>query len=235
MSIIEDYARQYKWRRWHEVLDALPQLEQERILDLGCGIGDIASDLSNRGAIVVGIDANEDLIRHARTRNIPNAEFRIDDLNTYRNSEVLFDGIWASFIAAYFPALTQMIHFWQENLRPGGWIALTEIDDLFGHRPISAKSELCLSQYVDDALAQSRYDFRMGRKLNHYLTQASLPISNSMTISDAEFSFAGAASRDIVDAWRARFNQMYLLREFCGEEFDDVRDDFLECLQREDQ
>jgi len=233
MSIVQEYARQYQWRAWPQLLDLLPKVDGKRILDLGCGIGDIAADFSARGANVVGIDGNAELISYAKKRNIQGAEFLVDDLNTYCDSDEIFDGIWASFTAAYFPNLPQAIRCWQTNLRPGGWIALTEIDDFFAHQPVSSKTKAFLSRYVEDALEASRYDFRMGRKLAKHLTQEKFTVVKSTTCLDAEFSFAGVARPDVVDAWRIRFDRMFLLQEFCGNEFSNIRDDFLDCLQHE--
>ena len=48
---------------------------------MGCGVGDLASKLTARGARVVGFDSSEELIEPARSRGIPNAEFRIADLS----------------------------------------------------------------------------------------------------------------------------------------------------------
>jgi hypothetical protein len=37
-----------------------------------------------------------------------------------------------------------------------------------------------------------------------------------------------------VDAWRDRFDRMTLLRNFCGTEFEQVREEFLGCVVRAD-
>jgi trans-aconitate methyltransferase len=46
---------------------------------LGCGVGDVAALLSIRGARVVGIDMNEEVLAAARDRDIPGAEFHSAD------------------------------------------------------------------------------------------------------------------------------------------------------------
>ena len=40
---------------------------KERILDLGCGQGRLAQELSTLGADVIGIDGSEELVRRGRT------------------------------------------------------------------------------------------------------------------------------------------------------------------------
>lgn len=63
------------------VLDRLllPHLPaQGRILDLCCGTGQLARELTARGFQVTGIDGSEEMLRYAR-ENAPAAEFILDD------------------------------------------------------------------------------------------------------------------------------------------------------------
>lgn len=234
MGIIEEYSRQYSWRSWATVLDALPPLEGRLVLDLGCGIGDLAAALSERGARVTGVDLNEELVGHARGRGIANAQFRTGDLRSFHDPGLRADGIWSSFTAAYFPALRDTLGSWLEHLRPGGWLALTEMDDLFGHEPLPDRTRELLNRYVEDSAGQMRYDFRAGRKLAGILRQAGLEVFHEFTVPDAELAFSGPAPDPVLSAWQARFERMHLLREFCGPEFEQVRDGFLDCLKRDD-
>jgi hypothetical protein len=119
---------------------------------------------------------------------------------------------------------------WRERLHPGGWIALTEIDDLFGHEPLAARSRELFEAYAQDALAAGRYDFHMGRKLASHLTRAGFDVMRAFTVPDLEFAFDGPARADVLAAWRRRFDWMSLLRGLWGAEFEPVRDDFLRCL-----
>lgn len=234
LTIIDVYSQQYHWRSWPAIFDVLPELNGQALLDLGCGVGDLAADLSARGASIVGVDVNEELIAYANSRHIPNAVFRKSDLRTFLDTSLYVDGIWSSFTAAYFPALSDILSRWLEHLRPGGWLALTEIDDLFGHYPLSNRTTELLALYVQDALEQSRYDFRMGRKISAMAERVGLEIVHDFSVPDAELSFTGRAAPDVQKAWEIRFDQMHLLHAFCGEEFRLVRDDFLNCLDRAD-
>lgn len=226
------YRRQFRWREWPVALATLPPLGGQTVLDLGCGVGDLAAELSAAGARVIGIDANEELIAWARTREIPNAEFRVGDLR--EDLDVEADGIWCSFTAAYFVDLGGALARWTRGLRPGGWIAVTEIDDLFGHGPLQAGNDARLQGYCDEGFAAGRYDFRAGRKLPGCLEGAGLRVVHSMTLADGEFAFAGAAEPEVLEAWRARLGSMKLLEAYLGAEYASVRDDFLGCLARDD-
>ena len=50
-----------------DVLALLPVGHGERVLDLGCGTGRHAAELAARGAVVVGMDADEQMLDKART------------------------------------------------------------------------------------------------------------------------------------------------------------------------
>jgi trans-aconitate 2-methyltransferase len=50
----------------------------ERILDVGCGTGQLTADITQFGAEVVGIDASPDMIATAR-KNFPHVEFEVAD------------------------------------------------------------------------------------------------------------------------------------------------------------
>jgi SAM-dependent methyltransferase len=234
MSLADEYRRQYAWRPWAAILDALPPLRGTTVMDLGCAVGDQTAALAARGARVIGFDASEELVGAARARELDGVEFRVADLRRLGDPGVKADGIWCSFAAAYFPDLPDLLVAWATHLRPGGWIALTEIDDLFGHRPLGGRTQSLLADYARDALRAGRYDFHMGRKLAGHLEQAGFAVTKLLDLEDRELAFRGAAAPDVLDAWRARFDRMALLRDFCGVEFEEVRDDFLRCLARSD-
>ena len=127
-----------------------------------------------------------------------------------------------------------MLDGWKRALRLGGWIALTEIDDFFGHEPLDARTRDLLEGYAREALAAGRYDFHMGRKLGEHLARAGFAVSRELALADQELSFTGPARPEVLEAWRARLEGMRLLRDFCGRDFEQVRDDFLGCLARAD-
>jgi SAM-dependent methyltransferase len=195
-------------------------------------VGDPAAELVARGARVVGVDMNEELLREARSRRLAGAEFRHGDLRAPLDLDVEADGLWCSFTAAYFPDLPAALASWGRHLRAGGWAALTEIDDLFGHEPLGARSKALLEAYARDALAAGRYDFHMGRKLRDHLERSGFAVSKVLTLRDQELAFDGPAHPEVVDAWRTRLDRMKLLHDFCGPSFAQVRDEFLGCLTR---
>lgn len=234
MSLADDYARQHVWRDWPRVLDALPPLHGRLVLDLGCAVGDQAALLAARGARVIGIDLNAELLHVARARGIPGAGFLEHDLRALPDLGVAADGIWSSLAPAYFPDLAVALRSWARFLRPGGWIALTEVDDLWAHEPLGAEARAVFDAYAEEALGAKRYDFRMGRKLGGFLEAAGFRVVKTMALADRELAFAGPAPPEVIEAWRARLDRLTRLRELCGDRFEPVRDELLRCLARPD-
>ncbi|MBK7874698.1 MAG: methyltransferase domain-containing protein [Planctomycetes bacterium] len=234
MSLADLYHRQLAWRDWRTAFAALPPLEGAQVLDLGCGPGDLAAELAARGARVLGVDANEELVEVARARGIPNAAFRAADLRSLEPLERAADGIWCSFSAAYFVEFAPVLERWRRLLRPGGWIALVEIDDLFAHEPVTARTRERFASYAEEARTAGRYDFHMGRTLDAHLSAAGFLVERRFELADRELAFDGLAPPEVVDAWRARLERMRLLHSHCGAEYASVRDDFLACLGRPD-
>jgi len=221
-------------RAWQALLRALPDLQGKTVLDLGCGTGEPAAAIAARGARVIGVDAQEDFLREARARGIAGAEFVAADLRSLPELGVAADGLWCCYSVAYFVELVPVLVSWARHLRPGGWIAITEIDDLLGQEPLNVSTVSLLDAYARDALAAKRYDFHMGRKLRGHLEEAGFRVDLSGVLEDPEFAFLGAAGAAALDSWRRRLDRMPVLRDFCGAEFEGLRRDFLACLARED-
>jgi SAM-dependent methyltransferase len=212
----------------------LPLKKHQHVLDLGCGVGDQAAELVRRGAYVVGVDFNEDVLAEARARDLREAEFVQADLRRPPEFGRKFDGLWAALTAAYFTDLPAVLCRWAEHLSPNAWLALVEIDDFFGHEPLLPQTREFLEAYARDALIGGRYDFWMGRKLADRLGRAGFRVTRAFTVPDKELSFDGPAGADVIEAWRERLDGMRLLQEACGDKFAAIRDDFLACLPRAD-
>jgi SAM-dependent methyltransferase len=234
MSLGAEYRAQRRWRDGAAIFDAVPPVRGRLVLDLGCGVGDQSAELVARGARVIGIDGNEELLREARSRSLPNAEFLRHDLGALPDLEVSADGLWCGFLAAYFPDLPTALRAWTKHLRPGGWIALTEIDDLFGHEPLGVETRTIFETYARESLAANRYDFHMGHKLARYAAEAGLAVEGELTVEDRELSFDGPALPEVVHAWRQRLDRLKPLRDVAGGRFERVREEFLSCLQSDD-
>jgi ubiquinone/menaquinone biosynthesis C-methylase UbiE len=132
-SPFQQIAQQYAGL-WSETSRGRAQREQvwreidgifhpgDRVLDLGCGIGDDAVHLMSRGVEVLGIDSAAGMVEIATARGVPARTGMIEELSSLENS---FDGVLSNFGAlncvANLPelnvALARLVH-------PGGTLAL---------------------------------------------------------------------------------------------------------------
>lgn len=231
MDLAGQYREQTRWRRWDQAMSALPLEPGQFVLDLGCAIGEQAALLARRGARVIGIDRDPDLLAIARGRRIPGSRFLRGDLRHPEGLDIpTVDGIWCSFGAAYHPRLDDLLRAWTAHLRPGGWIALLEVDDLFAHEPLQPETRRLLQDYGHRARREGRHDFRSGRNLGPALGRLGSVDRQEQILDDDELCFQGAAPEAILAAWAQRLQRMTLLQEFAGERYADLRDDFLGCL-----
>lgn len=231
MSLVEAYAQQYGWRRWEQIYAYLGDLSGAAVLDIGCGIGDQARDLAARGARVLGIDAHPELIRHAQSRAIPNARFQCGIVKPDQLEAGAFDGVWASFVAAYFPRFETFLDALSGIIEPGGWVALTELDDLFGHRPLEERWITLIEKYYARSLADGLHRFRSQAHVVEVLTSRGWQIDLEQTIEDDEFSFDRRPRADVLEGWRTRLSFMMprFLERF-GEAARGFDTAFLDCL-----
>jgi SAM-dependent methyltransferase len=231
MSIVEILSRQYRWRRWSDVYPYLGDISGAKVVDLGCGIGDQARDLSRLGAHVFGVDGNQDVIDHAKSRGIPHARFVCCDITDIEDSELKSDGVWASFIAAYFPRFDVLTRSIDSLLKPGGWLAITEVNDLFGHEPLYPRWSALIEKYYARSIEEGIHRFRSYAHVCEVLSERGWRIDVDRKLDDDELCFVGAATSEVLEAWRTRLSFMMprFLERF-GDEAMGFDSAFLECL-----
>jgi len=64
----------FVWRYGANLVELLDPQPGERILDLGCGTGQLTAEIAQRGARVTGLDHSAEMLAEAR-RNFPQLEF----------------------------------------------------------------------------------------------------------------------------------------------------------------
>lgn len=232
-SLADEYAKQFAWRDWETALNTCPIRPGQKVLDLGCGRGDLSFELSKRGAVVVGIDTQKELTNIADKRNLQNCTFINQDLNSLNLELNAFDGIWGSFTAAYFTDLEGALRKWMPYLKQNAWICLTEMDDLFGHEPMTDHFRILLNEFYNDSFTQSKYDFRSGHKLATNLQKLDFTVQEKL-LADQELVFNGPADPAILQAWTNRFDRMNRLKNFFGAEFEEFKSIFFASLESED-
>lgn len=104
--------------RGRALLDLLAPQAGERILDLGCGTGDIAQTLSESGARVVGVDASVEMIAAARER-FPALDFSVEDAAALP-FEAEFDAVFSHAVLHWVTRADDAISGMRRALKPGG-------------------------------------------------------------------------------------------------------------------
>lgn len=84
----------FVWRLGQGVLDLLAPQPGERILDLGCGPGQLTEKIAASGATVVGLDSSPDMIAQAR-QNYPKLRFVLQDAGAMTFSDE-FDAVFSN-------------------------------------------------------------------------------------------------------------------------------------------
>ncbi len=77
-----------------ELISLLQPQTGERILDVGCGNGDLTAAIAAAGAIPTGIDLSEEMVDRARLKH-PELHFQVEDICHYKSDE-RFDAVFSN-------------------------------------------------------------------------------------------------------------------------------------------
>ncbi|MBV2366292.1 class I SAM-dependent methyltransferase [Streptomonospora nanhaiensis] len=94
----------------------------ERVLDAGCGTGDLTDALRRTGARVVGVDASPQMIERARHR-FPDLDLRVADLRRLDLDGTGFDAVFSNATLHWIPDAQAAATALAAALRPGGRLA----------------------------------------------------------------------------------------------------------------
>jgi ubiquinone/menaquinone biosynthesis C-methylase UbiE len=109
-----------RWQVWRQI-DTLFQAG-DSVLDLGCGIGDDALHLSERGIEVCAIDASEKMAEIARSRGLMARRLKVEDLGRLTGP---FSGAISNFgVLNCVPGLRVVAEELRRLVQPGGALAL---------------------------------------------------------------------------------------------------------------
>ncbi|MEJ2594022.1 MAG: methyltransferase domain-containing protein [bacterium] len=236
MECTEEYKYQLQFRNWTTCIDRLNINKKDTILDLGCSIGHVTRLLADKAGQVIGIDNNPELLKEARTNSkADNINYLQMDLKSGNYGTLPpADGIWSSYVAAYFPDLGNILLKWKGLLKPGGWIALTEMNDLFGHEWLQSATRQLFRKYYTLSKRLNLYDFEMGNKLKDHLTDCGFRIVHEENLSDPELTFQGPAKPEVLKSWEHRFDRMHEFRKYAGDPtFKAIKQEFLDSLADE--
>src|SRR5580692_2062036 len=113
------------------VLEWLAPQKDERILDLGCGDGQLTQRIAATGAIVTAIDASPEMVAAARSRGIAADEGPAERLPYADQS---FDAVFSNAVLHWVRGQDEMMAQVKRVLRPGGRF----VAEMGGHCNIAA-------------------------------------------------------------------------------------------------
>ncbi|MBS4177450.1 methyltransferase domain-containing protein [Lederbergia citrea] len=100
------------------VVDLLDPQKGERILDLGCGTGDLTNEIAKSGAIPLGIDLSEQMIETAKVK-FPDIEFSVENAVSFKSSQK-FDAVFSNAALHWMKQAAEVAETIWEVLNPGG-------------------------------------------------------------------------------------------------------------------
>jgi SAM-dependent methyltransferase len=164
-----------------EVLRAAGIGQGLRVLDVGCGAGDVsflAAALVGPGGSVVGVDRSSEAVALAKRRAVDvglrNVSFVTQDLQEL-GTDARFDAVIGRLVLMYFPEPEVVLRRLLELLVPGGVVAFHEFDV---HGATSEPQVPLLASSIARVCAALRCagaNPRMGLRLSQTFQQAHLP------------------------------------------------------------
>lgn len=146
-----------------------------RVADIGCGSGKtsrLLHGLVQPGGEIVGVDASQARIRHARERyGGEGIVFYCRDFNRTLQDLGEFDFIWVRFVLEYHRERSaQIVANLAQLLKPGGILFLADLDhNCLNHFPLSPGLSEALQGIMQKLEADHDFDPYAGRKLYAYL------------------------------------------------------------------
>lgn len=111
-------AHDFVWKRGAGALELLAPKPGERILDVGCGTGQLTAQLANAGAEVLGVDSSVAMIKAARV-NFPALAFQLEDA-TKMEFRGEFSAVFSNAALHWITDPGSAIRGMRSALQPGG-------------------------------------------------------------------------------------------------------------------
>lgn len=108
----------FVWQYGEELLELLSPQPKERILDLGCGTGQLTQQIARSGAEVRGIDSDATMIEKAR-QNYPHLQFWVADARNFQ-LEQSSDAVFSNAVLHWIPEADAVIRCVHQVLKPRG-------------------------------------------------------------------------------------------------------------------
>ncbi|PWV49496.1 methyltransferase domain-containing protein [Chitinophaga sp. S165] len=119
----------------NSLIEWLEPKEGENILDLGCGTGELTSQIAASGAKVTGLDSSASMIASAQ-QHFPDVTFKVADATSFSLPEK-FDAVFSNATLHWVRQQEKALDRIWNHLKPGGRLVLEmggkgNVDDIMG-------------------------------------------------------------------------------------------------------
>ena len=117
-----DSKHAFVWELGALVIELLAPQVGERILDVGCGTGQLTAQIAETGATVVGIDNSSAMLDEAR-RLFPALQFQLHDAHEFNFAEP-FDAVFSNAALHWITDPDKVVGCIARAIKPGGRLAV---------------------------------------------------------------------------------------------------------------
>jgi len=116
-SLYQD-KHNFVWKYGENLLEILNPQQNEIILDLGCGTGQLTAKIAESGAEVIGIDSAPEMIEKAQ-ENYPQLKFKVADAKSFELSQPV-DAVFSNAALHWISEADEVINSINKSLKTGG-------------------------------------------------------------------------------------------------------------------
>jgi 2-polyprenyl-6-hydroxyphenyl methylase/3-demethylubiquinone-9 3-methyltransferase len=143
-----------------EWISSIVGLDQQRVLDVGCGGGILADSMARKGADVTGIDLASKSLRvaqlHALETGTPNIQYREVSVETLaQETPESFDVVTCMEMLEHVPDPNSVVQACAKLVKPGGWVFFSTL-----HRSTKAfMLAIVGAEYVLNMLPRGTHEY----------------------------------------------------------------------------
>lgn len=112
---------------YQKLLEALESLPEGKLLDVGCGNGNVLVEIKNKRLTLAGIDLSPAMIQIARERLGNHADLRVGDAETLPFEDSQFDVIICNASFHHYPHPDQVLREMNRVLKRNGLLFIGEV------------------------------------------------------------------------------------------------------------
>ncbi len=117
-SLLYQEKHAFIWQYGENLLQLLNPQPKERILDLGCGTGQLTAKIAEVSGDIIGIDSAPEMIEQAQL-NYPQLQFQVADAKNFQLSQPV-DVVFSNAVLHWIPQADAVISRIRESLKNGG-------------------------------------------------------------------------------------------------------------------